>query len=106
MTQAPRPEPEPEPEPEEEMPPPPDEPKPRPKPKPEPRKTVPTTQVEKTTPLARAPTFKIGQHDAAFGVPHAIGDDLDGAKVGGVADGDRAAKSQTAFTGVLAEIEQ
>ena len=48
VTQAPPPEPEPEPE--EEMPPPPDEPKPRPKPEREPRKTVPTTQLDKTTP--------------------------------------------------------
>jgi protein TonB len=43
-------EPEPEPEPEEEMPPPPEKPKSKPKPKPKPRKTVPTTQVEKTQP--------------------------------------------------------
>jgi len=53
QTPPPQPEPEPEvqqpePEPEEEMAPPP--PKPRPKPKPPEKKTVPTTQIEKTTP--------------------------------------------------------
>jgi TonB family protein len=44
--------PEPQPEPEEEMAPPPPKPKPKPKPKPPVKKTVPTTQVEKTTPPA------------------------------------------------------
>ena len=44
--------PEPEPEPEEEMAPPPPKPKPKPKPKPPVKKTVPTTQVEKTAPPA------------------------------------------------------
>jgi len=51
----PEPEPEvkqPEPEPEEEMAPPPPKPKPKPKPKPPVKKTVPTTEVEKTTPPA------------------------------------------------------
>lgn len=54
-TPPPQPEPEveqPEPEPEEEMAPPPEKPKPKPKPKPPPKekKTIPTTEVEKTTP--------------------------------------------------------
>jgi len=47
---APQVQPEPEPEPEEELAPPPEKPRPKPKPVPPPKKTVPTTQVEKTQP--------------------------------------------------------